>query len=122
MNKFLALGLSLEEVIRAATMRPAEVVDLGDRAGTLAPGSSADIAIFEVAEGNRPVYDIEGEVRYAPGALRHITTIVGGRTMEKRPLEPPAPWAEPGQGWPPRQAELIARASEIGGDDLLPRK
>jgi dihydroorotase len=113
MTKFLALGLSLEEVVRASTIRPAEAVGLHDRAGTLTVGASADVAIFELVEGAFPVHDIEGDIRYARQALRHVMTIVGGRTMERRPSEPRSPWAEPGHGWPPRQAELIARASEI---------
>jgi dihydroorotase len=107
MAKFLALGMSLEDVVRATTTRPAQVIGLDD-VGTLIEGSSADVAIFELMEGDFPLYDIEGEVRHGRQALRHIETIIQGRVMARRPSPPPAPWAQPGKVWPSRQAELLA--------------
>src|SRR3954452_8646987 len=44
MSKFLHLGMSLPEVVRATTSRPAEL--LGLDVGTLRPGSPADVALF----------------------------------------------------------------------------
>jgi dihydroorotase len=108
MTKFLALGMSVEEVVRATTTRPAGVIGL-ERAGTLTPGSSADVAIFELMDGDFPLYDIEGEVRFGRQAFRHVATIIRGREMQQRPLPPPAPWAQSGHIWPSRQAELLAQ-------------
>src|SRR3954452_19454609 len=39
LSKFLHLGMSLPEVIRAATSRPAGILGLGEEIGTLRPGS-----------------------------------------------------------------------------------
>ena len=46
MSKYLALGLSLPQVIERVTVLPAKLMGMEGRIGTLAPGAYADIAIF----------------------------------------------------------------------------
>ncbi len=41
-----AVGLSLVEVVRMASLTPARVIGLADRKGSLEPGKDADLAIF----------------------------------------------------------------------------
>jgi dihydroorotase len=94
MSKFLALGMPLVDVVRAATSKPAEVLGIEHDAGTLRPGSAADIALFRLHEGHFPLYDIWGTVREARELLANTLTIVGGRPLERLAPEPPAPWAE----------------------------
>jgi len=92
LSKFLALGMTLPEVIHAVTVRPAEILGLEGRLGTLAPGAAADIALFELKRGNFPFYDIEGHVRYGSELLVNTQTIVDGRPMDRLPEVNPAPW------------------------------
>jgi dihydroorotase len=93
MSKFLQLGMSLEDVVRATTSRPAEILGLERGVGTLQPGSPADIALFRLLQGNFPLYDIWGAMREGNRLLVNTRTIIGGRTLEPLPAEPSAPWA-----------------------------
>ena len=56
MSKFLYLGLPLEEVIRASTTTPAEVIKKQEYIGTLKVGACGDVAIFKLEEGKFPSY------------------------------------------------------------------
>jgi dihydroorotase len=102
LSKFIGLGMSLHEVIEAATVRPATVLGLEQEVGTLRPGSRADIALFRLLPGDFPLEDIHGNVRHARQLLRNTTTIVGGRPLEVLPRPPGAPWTEE-PIWPPFQ-------------------
>jgi dihydroorotase len=108
MSKFLHLGMSLEDVVRATTSRPAELLGVEREIGTLRPGSVADIALFRLLPGRFPLYDIWGEMREAGALLVNTHTIVGGRPLEPLAPQAPAPWAtEP--IWPELQKEFSDR-------------
>lgn len=92
LGKFLALGMSLPDVIRAATARPAEILGLQGEVGTLRPGAYADVALFRLEEGRFPFYDTHRVRREGGQRLRHVLTIVDGRPLLPLPAEPPAPW------------------------------
>ena len=94
LSKFLLLGMSLPEVIRAATARPAEVLGLDRELGRLTPGALADIALLTVDEGRFPLYDIHMTMREGQQLIRCTQTILGGRPLAARPDDPPAPWIE----------------------------
>jgi dihydroorotase len=94
MSKFLFLGMPLRDVVRAATSRPAEILGIEHDAGTLRPGSRADLALFHLHEGRFPLYDIWGTMREGRQLLASTCTIVGGRPLRPLPAERPAPWAE----------------------------
>src|SRR5262245_45326848 len=51
MSKFLAMGLSLEEVVQRATIEPAKIIGRVPGLGTLAIGAPADVAIFDYVDG-----------------------------------------------------------------------
>jgi dihydroorotase len=51
MSKFLALGLSLEQVIEKTTISPAKVLKEEELRGALRVGMLADISIFEIKQG-----------------------------------------------------------------------
>jgi dihydroorotase len=57
MSKFLALGLSLEEVIERTTWNPARAIKQ-EQLGHLSVGSGADIAVLRVEEGDFGFLDI----------------------------------------------------------------
>ncbi len=111
MSKFLALGMSLPEVVRAATSRPAEILGLERDVGTLRPGALADVAIMALHRGRFPFYDIAGDVREGRELLRCAQTIVNGRPLEPLPSPPPAPWVEP--LWPPAQVEFAEKQRRL---------
>ena len=92
--KYLALGMALPDVIRAATARPAEVMGLAGEAGTLRPGAHADIALWRVERGPLTLYDVDRLARTGDVALRNTLTLVAGRPLPPRAVEPPAPWVE----------------------------
>jgi len=52
MSKFLALGLSLEQVIAMTTINPARALGEETRRGTLSVGTPADISILKLVPGN----------------------------------------------------------------------
>jgi dihydroorotase len=78
MNKLFGLGMPLEEVIAAATARPAAALRRTD-IGTLAKGAAGDAALFELTGGSFDYVDVMGERMRADRRLelRHI--VKGGR-------------------------------------------
>ena len=78
MSKFMALGMSLEDVVAASTATPAEIFDFGDRVGTLAPGAAADLSIFEMMEADQDFVDSSGGHRPGDGRLVPRITLRDG--------------------------------------------
>ena len=60
MSKFLALGISLEDVVRAVTSSAAEAIKR-EELGHLGVGAEADVAVFRLLEGNFGFVDGDGE-------------------------------------------------------------
>lgn len=79
MSKFLALGLSLEEVVARATIEPAKVIGRIPGLGTLAVGAPADVAIFDYTDGP-PVdfVDTRNNRRRGTKKLVPVMTVKGG--------------------------------------------
>ncbi len=94
LSKFLALGVSLADVIRAATVRPAQVMGMADRIGTLRVGTFADVALFKLLQGNFPFYDVHMNRRDGTQLLHNTLTIVNGRELVRQPDGLTAPWIE----------------------------
>ena len=82
MAKFTMLGLSLGDVIRATTTRPAEVLHLQDRIGSLQAGMEADVALFELAEGEFDLIDTQGNHMKATQRLVNVKTIKAGKILD----------------------------------------
>jgi dihydroorotase len=81
MEKFLALGLGLEDVLARTTHIPAAAVGL-DHVGTLAPGSQADVAIVRYASASVPLHDVLGKTRTGSRRLSVERTLIAGRCVE----------------------------------------
>ena len=111
MTKFLHLGMSLPDVVRASTVRPAELLGLDAEIGTLRPGARADIGLFALLEGEFPLYDIAGEMRVSRSLLRNSLTILGGRELVRREPEPRAFWTEP--TWPEGQLVFTEKQQRL---------
>ena len=60
MTKFLALGMSLKQVVAACTIHPARAIGWQDRLGNLEVGREADIAVWEVVNGPVKLRDTIG--------------------------------------------------------------
>jgi dihydroorotase len=91
LSKFMGLGMSLEEVIEAATATPAKALRVAD-IGNLKPGSWADVAIFTLKDGSFPVYDVHMEQRTVSQYLYATSTIVNGRVLAQKPDAVRPPW------------------------------
>ena len=78
LSKFLALGFSLEDVIAAATVRPANVIGRVPKLGTLQVGAPADVAIFDLVEGPIQLLDTSNNARTGKAYLNPIQTVRGG--------------------------------------------
>ena len=63
LSKFLCLGMPLNEVIRAATLAPAQAIRRPEL-GTLKPGAIGDATILELREGEFEYTDVLGETVY----------------------------------------------------------
>ncbi|MCX6045824.1 MAG: amidohydrolase/deacetylase family metallohydrolase [Chloroflexi bacterium] len=94
MSKFLAIGMTLPQVVEAATTKPAVVLGMQNEIGTLKPGALADVALFKVEQGSFTFYDIHMNPRVGKELLRNTLTIVNGRPMAIMSDPPPAPWIE----------------------------
>jgi dihydroorotase len=92
MSKFLAIGVSLEHVIAAATAQPAKILNLPD-VGSLHVGAKADVAVLRNYHGTFHFYDIAMASRQGSQLLACETTILNGRIMPKNQLPTPAPWS-----------------------------
>jgi dihydroorotase len=79
LSKFLILGISLEEVIRRATTSPAGVFNFPAGTGTLKPGATADVAVFEMREGKWEFTDSQREKRTGNRKLIPVATVKAGR-------------------------------------------
>ncbi|MAE64018.1 MAG: amidohydrolase/deacetylase family metallohydrolase, partial [Phycisphaeraceae bacterium] len=78
-SKFLHLGLSLDDVIARVTRAPADVLGMGDRIGTLAPGAFGDAVVLEERAGAFSMEDAFGTVRTVERRLEPIVVVKGGR-------------------------------------------
>ena len=94
LSKFMAMGMSFEEVVYASTARPAEVMGMQNEVGTLKPGALADIALFRIEEGDYTFYDVHMNARKGKHLVRNTLTIINGREMAVNGDAPRAPWIE----------------------------
>ncbi|MEZ4713621.1 MAG: amidohydrolase/deacetylase family metallohydrolase [Caldilineaceae bacterium] len=94
LSKFLALGMSLPDVIAAATARPAAVMGMQNEVGTLKPGALADVALFKMAAGDFTFYDVFMNPYQGKQLLYNTLTLLNGRELPRVSEEPPAPWIE----------------------------
>jgi dihydroorotase len=78
MTKFLMLGLTLEKIVELATIAPAKAIHKADM-GSLKPGSPADVAVFDLVQGNFSLIDSQGEVRKATQKIVPVLALRGGR-------------------------------------------
>lgn len=80
LSKFMLLGLSLEQVVERATVNPARTFAFpAGPLGTLREGSEADVAVFQMDEGNFQFVDSLGQKRAGNRRLRPVATVKAGK-------------------------------------------
>jgi dihydroorotase len=85
LSKFLLLGFSLPEVIEKSTVNAARAFAFGAKIGTLEPGAEADIAVFELREGEFTFTDVEKKTRTGRQMLVPAATVHSGKIFEPPP-------------------------------------
>lgn len=78
LSKFMQLGLTLEQVIERATKNPSMIHGQLNGLGTLKVGAEADVAVFDLAEGDFVFRDAQGATRIGHQLLRPVATVKGG--------------------------------------------
>ena len=116
MTKMLALGMPLQDVVYAASARPAAVVGLTDGTGSLAVGAPADVAIFAMDTGSFTLADVHHQTMSSRRRLRCVTTIFGGSPASRKAPDAPAPWVNLTAG---QRASYDARDPDAVMADLV---
>jgi dihydroorotase len=80
MTKFLAMGMSLHDVIQASTSNPAKEIKREDL-GNLSVGGYADLAILSIREGKFGLYDYTGYKMETDKKLECELTIRAGKIV-----------------------------------------
>ncbi len=79
LSKFLHLGLTLDQVIERAATNPANTFRFANGLGTLREGAVADVAVFDLSEGNFEFFDTLGQNRLGHRKLLPVATVKAGR-------------------------------------------
>ena len=98
LSRFLALGFSLEDVVRMATTNPASALGMESSLGSLAVGREADISVLEEHTGRWLFHDTEGGTLIGDKALTPVLTVKAGEVFT-------AEWGPRHWGWLPDFAE-----------------
>ena len=80
MNKFLAMGMSLHDVIQASTSNPAREIK-HEELGNLSVGSDADVAILNMRQGKFGFFDYTGYKMTANQKLECELTVRAGKIV-----------------------------------------
>jgi dihydroorotase len=83
LSKFLALGLSLDEVLARATVNSAQSFRELNELGSLRVGAVADVTVLELAEGNFEFVDNYGGTRNGTQKLMTRAVLMGGKRFSQ---------------------------------------
>ncbi|HEV8634228.1 MAG TPA: amidohydrolase/deacetylase family metallohydrolase [Chloroflexota bacterium] len=82
MSKFLHLGMSLVEVVRAASPSPARALGIGERFGKVEVGFPANLSVLELVDRTELMWDVERHSREVGGVLEARYALVEGKLHE----------------------------------------
>ncbi len=80
MSKFLTMGMSLKDIIKASTWSPAKAIKREDL-GQLSPGAIADLVVFSLRDGKFGFYETAGYKMTGNKKFECEVTIKGGRIV-----------------------------------------
>jgi dihydroorotase len=83
LNKFLCLGLTLEDVILRATANPAEALRRSEELGALEVGRPADISVLDYVEGPFELVDCHGVKKVLEKGLVPELAVCRGKVLER---------------------------------------
>ena len=84
MSKYLNMGMSFFEVVRAVTRTPARLMKMEGQTGTLAPGALADIAIVKLRKEKIVFEDTKGVRLEGDRYIDNCATISNGQIVYRR--------------------------------------
>ncbi len=85
-SKLLSLGVDLRDVVRQTTATAAAAIHREDELGTLRVGTVADLAAFEVVEGDYEFRDVHGEPNKGTAVISPVLTVRAGRVYRPEEL------------------------------------
>ncbi|MDE0399159.1 MAG: amidohydrolase/deacetylase family metallohydrolase [Candidatus Poribacteria bacterium] len=83
-NKFLYLGMSLDDALAKVTRIPAETILMPGQVGTLAVDAWGDAVVFELREGEFQLIDARGEIRIGKQKLEPVVVVKDGQVYRQR--------------------------------------
>ena len=83
-NKFLYLGMSLDDALAKVTSIPAETILMPGQVGTLAVDAWGDAVIFELREGEFQLVDANDQMRVGKQILEPVVVVKGGQVYRQR--------------------------------------
>jgi dihydroorotase len=83
MSKFMALGLSLEDVVIKSTTTPAQILKREGELGTLQVGAAADVAVMTMETGDFEFLDAYGSPFRGDKRLVNTLTVMGGEIVPR---------------------------------------
>ena len=96
MGKVMTMGISFEDAVRMTTSKPAEILGIANNLGSLSTGTTADISIVDLVEGDFSFIESSGATKAGSQAIKPVMAIKDGIPQ---PLDHgPRPW-----GWLPAQ-------------------
>ena len=84
MSAFLALGMSLDDVIRAVTDAPARAIGQEGRLGAFTPGAAGDAAVLDLEDGDFTFGDSAGHELKTRQRVVPVLTVRGGARWRPR--------------------------------------
>ncbi len=84
MSKYLNMGMSFFDVVRAVTRTPARLMKMEGQIGTLAPGAFADIAIVKLRKEKIMFEDTKGTQLEGDRYIDNCATISNGQIVYRR--------------------------------------
>ena len=85
-NKFLYLGMSLDDALAKVTSIPAETILMPGQVGTLAVDAWGDAVVFELREGEFRLVDARGAAKIGSQKLEPVVVVKGGQVYRQRHL------------------------------------
>ena len=79
MSQYLAMGMPLNDLVRAVTATPARIMGLSDQIGTLEAGAKADVFITKLVENPMDITDKFGRTVHMDTAFIPLLTLKDGQ-------------------------------------------
>ena len=117
-SKFLHMGMSLSDVIAAVTIAPARAIGRGEELGALRRGGVADVAVFDVEDGEFVFEDTHDIAETATRRLTSHLTVRGGEVWY--PEEVRERFGRPEDSIPPTVRKANAGMATAAG--ITPRR